>query len=330
MRLRRLARSMLWVGCFSFLSATQARAQTAPSAAGPSTTADELIANGVAFRKSGQDIEALAAFERAYALHPTARATAQIALAHQALAHWREAERGLLAALNDHADPWVASYRSELEQSLVAVQAHLAWLLVESNVTDSELWIAGQFAGRLPMDDPARVPAGELTIEVRAPGYPPMERHLSADAASRTRAAFVFGPSPTEARPTGADEPSPHAQERGTQPPRRGGWIALGVGSGFAVVGVASMITREVEANIWNDDRLCGPVGTESRTDRCGTNRHIGVAAESIGIAAFATSGATLAIAGWLLLRSSPAASGTTAHAMCGFDGTGVTCAGTF
>jgi hypothetical protein len=112
-------------------------------------TEEDLIAIGIHLRKEGRDAEALGTFERAYAQHPSPRAAAQMALAHHALAQWREAERGLVAALDSREDPWIARNRVYLEESLTVVQAHLAWLEVDSNVAGAEVWVDGAPRGRL-------------------------------------------------------------------------------------------------------------------------------------------------------------------------------------
>src|SRR4030081_1347046 len=93
------SRRALVVGVLFLSTPSIALAQQPPNTATREPTDEALIAQGVALRKEGQDADALAVFERAYALHPSSRAVVQIALAHQALAHWREAERGLIAAL---------------------------------------------------------------------------------------------------------------------------------------------------------------------------------------------------------------------------------------
>lgn len=56
---------------------------------------DRLIEQGVSLREDGRDLEALELFQRAYRRSKSVRAPAQIALAHQALGRWIEAERHL-------------------------------------------------------------------------------------------------------------------------------------------------------------------------------------------------------------------------------------------
>src|SRR3979409_1225623 len=111
-----------------------AAAQTGARAVEPERTCGYVMTKGVRLRREGDDAGALAAFERAYGLVPSPRALGQIALAHQALGHWLEAEHGLVEALRISSDAWVARNRAYLEESLAAARAHLAWLDVDCNV----------------------------------------------------------------------------------------------------------------------------------------------------------------------------------------------------
>jgi tetratricopeptide (TPR) repeat protein len=326
--MRMPSRLAIAAGLLAFATSIAAPAQVPESAGGQKQTNEDLIARGVELRKLGQDAEALTSFERANALRPSPRAVAQIALAHQALGHWREAERWLLQAMGDADDAWVARNRVHLEDSLAAVDAHLATLQVESNIPGAEVRIGGEPWAALPLERPMRIVAGEATIEVRAPGYAPIARTLLAEAKSQLHEVFTFVEQPM---------PTAHASgERAVSPPPRrhsgaAGWIALGGAGGLALLGVAGEATREWEAQIWNDDSRCGPTATQSRRERCGTNRDIGSAAETIGIAAFVGAGVSAAISGVLLFRSSastPVATGK--HVECNLAAARFACSGAF
>src|SRR5207237_7769034 len=83
-------------------------------------------------------------------------------------------------------------------------------------------------------------------------------------------------------------------------PTRRAGWaVAAGAGA-LVVVGIAGLVTREWEARIYDDSR-CDPLPGQTRQDRCGTHRDLGMAAEGGAIASFIGGGVTAAIAGVLL-----------------------------
>jgi len=303
-------------------------AQEPPGAGGDDAIAEALSAKGVALRKAGQDAEALALFERAFELRPSPRGVAQIALAHQALAHWREAEQGLLDALHDSNDLWIARNRAYLEESLATVQAHLAWLDIESNVAGAEVWIGGEPSGRLPLDTPMRIVAGEVPLEVRVPGYTPVARMLRVDGGTHFHTEFLFAaqaltPPPSRAM---AEVPPARSERRQTV-----GWGVLAAAGGLALVGVAGAITREWEAHIYKDDGKCGPLPGQPRSVRCGAQRDTGDAAQTIAVAAFVGSGIAVAVSGVVLFggsRSKPTAAMN--RVGCVMAGAGLMCGGTF
>jgi hypothetical protein len=310
--------------------ARAAAAQEAPEPAGQEATQEELLAKGVRLRKEGQDAEALAVFERAYAQSPSPRALGQLALAQQALARWREAERGLIEALRDAKDDWIARNRVYLEKSLATAQGHLAWLEVQSNLAGVEVWIDGQPAGRSPMVGPVRIVAGEATVDVHAVGYALVRRTLNVDAGARVLTEFTFASQPAPIlSPAERSAVVPIAAER---PPtsRAVGWAALAGAGGLALVGIAGVVTREVEARVY-DSSQCTPLGMQRRSRLCATNRDIGSAAQTVAVVAFAGSGVAAAVAGVLLLgKGSDVQMPSTRGVSCAWTGVGVTCGGAF
>jgi hypothetical protein len=303
-----------------------------PPPVAPDATESSILARGIALRKQGRDAEALAMFEQAYALRPSSHAVAQMAIAHQALGQWIEAERGLAMALNDTDDPWIARYRVQLERSLSAVQEHLAWLQVDSNVAGAEVWIAREPRGRVPLDR-MRVVAGEVSVEVRAPGYPPIQRQLLAEAKSVVRADFTFTRRATIESPSASGSSAGgHANDTAPRPPKRtAGWIALGAAGGLLLTGVAASVTREWEAQIYNDDSKCGPAGGLLRSARCGTNRDIGLAAQTVAIVAYIGGGIAAVASGLLLFRIWPPGRAAAATRFdCQMAGAAVACGGAF
>src|SRR5690606_27678118 len=104
---------------------------------------EALIERGLELRRERRDAEALALFQRAYERSRSPRALAQVALARQALGRWFEAERALMEALAAEDDPWIASRADLLRSALASIREHLAYLVVESSVTPSTLFVDG-------------------------------------------------------------------------------------------------------------------------------------------------------------------------------------------
>jgi len=61
-------------------------------AASAATEADAALKRGIDLRRRGDDAQALAEFQRAYAWYRSARALAQIGFAEQGLGRWHDAE----------------------------------------------------------------------------------------------------------------------------------------------------------------------------------------------------------------------------------------------
>src|SRR3954465_13475693 len=93
----------------------------AARAASAATEADAAIKRGVELRKRGDDLQALAEFQRAQALQRSAPAQAQIGFAEHALGRWREAEEHLGLALANTGDPWIRRHREVIERSRAVV-----------------------------------------------------------------------------------------------------------------------------------------------------------------------------------------------------------------
>jgi hypothetical protein len=297
--------------------------------------ADHLLHRGVELRREGNDAEALAVFEDAYAKKPAARALAQIALAHQALGHWVLAEATLADAFADTTDPWVAENRAPLTEALARIRRHLGWLDVTTNVADASLSVDGATVGVLPQASPVRLVAGQVVVELRKPGYDSVRRAVEIPSDGRARETIPMTAS-LEA-PTAGVTPSPvpgvtvsvrasHAEEPASAR-RTWGWVALATGSALLAGGVVASVVREYEAQAYNDDSRCF-YGSESRDERCGGHRSAAEAATGLAIAGYA-SGAVAAGLGIFLLSSAPAG-GQTAHLECHPSVLGASCTGAF
>src|SRR5688572_21173040 len=98
-----------------------------PSAAA-SASADELIKEGVALRRQGNDLGALQRFEQAFQIESSPRALAQIGLAEQALGRWVAAHEHLTQALDSKADAWIVKNRRAITDALAVVGEHVGRL----------------------------------------------------------------------------------------------------------------------------------------------------------------------------------------------------------
>ena len=167
---------------------------------------DEVaIRHGLQLRLELHDEAALAEFQHAYALAPTPRAQAQIALAEQALGRWADANTDLDLALANTHDPWIVANRAILEAARASIRGHLATLEVSSNVASAQLRVNDGPPEMLPRT--LRVVQGTVVLDVEAEGFEPVQRKLEVSAGQLVREQIIPWPhSPT--RPEQSISPS--------------------------------------------------------------------------------------------------------------------------
>ncbi|MBK8692849.1 MAG: PEGA domain-containing protein [Deltaproteobacteria bacterium] len=151
---------------------------------------EPLLRQGVELRRRGDDAAALQAFSAAYAARPEARTAAQLGAVHQALGHWRDAERFLREALAAVGDPWITRNRVALEASSAEVSRHLGTLDLQGEPPGAEVLIDGHPMGRLPLAGPLRVVAGVLTVTLRAEGHSSAVHRVVVEPGTFARETF--------------------------------------------------------------------------------------------------------------------------------------------
>jgi hypothetical protein len=121
-------------------------------------------------------------------------------MAEQALGRWVDAERDLKGALAVEQDAWIARNSATLKRSLATVTEHLGSVQIVGSPAGARVVIDERDVGRLPIDGPARVPAGEVLVTVSAPGYVDISRKITVGAGSLAReviALHAVGSTPT-------------------------------------------------------------------------------------------------------------------------------------
>lgn len=205
--------------------------------------ADALVARGLDLREAGRDDDALALFKRAFALAPSPRTRAQVALAEQALGMWVAAEADLSAALAATEDPWIAQHRAALEGALAVVRRHVGSLDVRG-ADGAEVAIDGVKLGNLPVKAPFRVEAGRRTLEVTQAGHYPTSRavEIPAGGVARETVTLVRLP-PQTATPRSGPAPEGAAPRDG-RGQRMLGWVFAGTGGALLATGGVSLLVR--------------------------------------------------------------------------------------
>jgi hypothetical protein len=231
-------------------------------AANANAKAEGLVNQAVELRRNGDDEGALGLLLQAYALGHTPRATGQLGLCEQALGRWADAEIYLTESLKAEADPWVKKSRRALEDALAIVKAHIARIEIQGEPEGAEIWVNGALAGKVPLSAPVRVSAGEIEVELRAPGFVRETKTMRLEAGQYQRvilraskqpvaAPALPPPAPTSPQTTTVvvnvpeqrvDKP-PAPTPDATTSPASGGrlalkWVAWGVGAAALGVGI--------------------------------------------------------------------------------------------
>ena len=252
-------------------------AQPLAVGAGASSEADSLIRHGIELRKAHDDEGAAREFQKAYDQVHTPRAAGQLGLAEQALGRWEDAERHVGEALHTPSDAWVVKNRAILDEALGAIQGHLARIEVIGDPEGGDVSVNGRVVGKLPLKEVVRVSAGEVEVELHAPGYVPMQRtltivggqyqrlvlHLTKEASASAGDVPLVTKVAGDQRPTSESTPvtplvatSPGAEEPSTARTVLK-WSAAGLAGVGLVVGVVAAIEHGKNVSAFDSHTGC-------------------------------------------------------------------------
>jgi len=185
--------------------------------AGAAARAEELVQRGLQERRAGDDQGALPLFKEAYDLSGSARAVTQLGFCHQALGQWLEAETNITEGLKAADDPWIRKNRETITEALRTVKMHIGRLEVAGEPDGAEVAVNGAPVGKLPIPSLVRVEAGDVSIELHAPGYLPASKTVRIGGAQHQKVTIRLERAPALAT----------AGAGGTVPSAAGGGAAL-------------------------------------------------------------------------------------------------------
>jgi hypothetical protein len=256
-------------------------------------SADALIEQGIALRRSNDDEQALDLFRRAEQLAPDSmRVKVHLAAAYQALGQWEEADHYLSAALANPADPYVQRYRSTLATARQVIDRHMGTLQLSGGPPGTEVRLNGRTITTLPMRQPVRLAAGIYTLEARLAGHYSITRSVTLTGGALSRESISLAPFDRTAPPAPLEDP----------PPTRNGvswltWTFGGLALGAGALTVGAYIVREQHADRWNDDSVCTSP-SQTREQLCGKELESGQEAQTWmwvgGISMLAFTGAAI------------------------------------
>jgi len=154
------------------------------------SAAENLVREGIALRRKGDDAAALEKFQEAFRLDSSARTMAQIALAEQALGRWVPAHEHLTHSLESKSDPWIKKNRAPLSDALKVISEHVGQLEILGGTPGTEVRINSVSRGQLPLARPLTLATGTVTIDLAAPGFVPLQRSTVIRAHEVLRESF--------------------------------------------------------------------------------------------------------------------------------------------
>jgi tetratricopeptide (TPR) repeat protein len=308
------------------------------SESGSGGSADDLVAQGIALRRSGQDAQALAVFQRAEVLEPgSARIQVHLAATHQALGEWEAADRYLTRALAQMNDAYVQRHQSMLASARRRIDAHIGSIEVSGGPPGTQVWLNGRLVGKLPMSDTVRIEGGIYTLEARLPRHYPVTRSVAIAGGSLVRESIRLQPVSSA---EGASSPAVSADEQpleasvdtsGSGTPGWLTWTLAGLTVGAAAGTAYAWTVRESHADNWNNDNDCLRQG-RTRDDVCSDELDAGKSAETwmwVGGAATGAFAAATLVSLWLQ-RDEETVDASTVGFDCGLGWNQVLCAGRF
>jgi tetratricopeptide (TPR) repeat protein len=285
-------------------------AATAPARAAEDP--EQLIKQGVALRKEGENIKAQGYFQRAYQLARTPRSAAQLGLVEQALGQWGLAEGHLVEALSASTDLWIKTTEATLTESLKVVRSHLGRVSVTGSPAGAHVRVAGVDRGVLPLTDPIYVEPGALVIEVESAGHQSARRSLTAEAGKEETVEANLPPLTIHVDvPTGPAPPAVGPDRPGGPWRRRAAWIGGGVAAAALVGGTVALLASNDSYDKFNNQRLAGSNQVQCSSGSpdkggatCQSLLSAGDRDKTLAVVAFVGAGALAAVSTVLFLMS--------------------------
>ncbi|HVZ75584.1 MAG TPA: hypothetical protein VHJ20_24595 [Polyangia bacterium] len=173
---------------------TASGARAAEPTAAAKAEARASFEKGLAASHDDRFADALAAFERAYALAPDHRVLYNVAQVRVVLGRFAEAADAYEAYLAAAGPDVGEDRRREVSAALAAALAHVATLDVRVSEEGADVRVDGRLVGTAPLAAPVRVTEGRHTVEALAPNRPAQVREVEVVGGAATTIAFEIPP----------------------------------------------------------------------------------------------------------------------------------------
>jgi tetratricopeptide (TPR) repeat protein len=272
---------------------------------------EELLKQGIALRRSGDDEAALAVFLDLEKRNPdSVRVFLHVTAAAQATGKWLMAYEYLQKALDHKDDPYFHRHRTAIESVEKAITQRVGQFRARGLPAGAEVRLSGELIGTLPMNAVRAVEGGSYVLEVSRSGYYPLRRTITIAGGAVTQEAVDLRKRPIETDPGPGQAalqivgPTDASHAPAWWQARWVGWSLVTLSAAAAVTSGTAFAVRESKANVWNDDGRCLDAVDPQRTRAqvCNDVRSDIKLAETVGITAGVASAvlAGAAIAHWV------------------------------
>jgi len=280
---------------------------------------EDLLRQGIALRRSGNDEAALAVFLDLEKRSPeSVRLMLHIATAAQATGKWIMAYDYMQKAAAHKDDPYYQRHRAAIENVEKTIGQRVGQFRARGVPAGAEVRLNGEVIGSLPMTGIKVLEVGSYVLEVYKPGFYPLRRPVSVSGGGgltqeavelRERGASLASAVPGQSGPDAASADTGTSSQQGWWRQRWVTWTLAGVGVAAGVTSGVAFAMRQHDAAKWNDNNQClsSSMMNQTRENTCPGLLHEINVEENVAIATGITAAAfgTAAIIHWIATSSS-------------------------
>lgn len=275
---------------FALALASLAPAAHADVPAAVAKDAGKHFQRGVTLYNEADYRAALVEFRRAYEIAPNAAVLYNIGQTYYQLQNYAAALTALQRYLGE-AGP-TAPHRREVEQTLDTLQSRVGKVTISANLSDCEITIDDELAGKTPLGEPQLVSVGRRKVTASHAGVPAQTKLVDVAAGDTVQIAFAFNdtvapPAAPLARPA---QPAPEEPEAHSRVPLVG-WTATGV---LAAGAITSGVFALRASSDLKDARAKFPSDKADLDHKSSRVTLFAVGADVLAVAALVTGGLTL------------------------------------
>jgi hypothetical protein len=224
-----------------------------PVAAQSKSEAAEAFAAGAKLYKEANYMGAIAAFERAYRLHPHFLISCNIARCHERRSDMVKAAEFYTRCLKEGGDK--SRKAAKIRKALQSVESQIAWVTITSRHRTGKAFVNGKPVGQTPVTVPLN--SGTFRLEVRRELATPARMTIEAGIGEKRTVVLIPKAIVTRrTTKTGEDDVLGDDDEEREGLSQVWFWTTAAAALGFAIAGTVMGVQTLDANNSYNDDPL--------------------------------------------------------------------------